>query len=248
MAAKETRTRLLFIRHGERDHDVTVPSNALIPLTFKGHEQATVTGKFLASEVRPTVVYSSPFLRCLETSQRICEQLDINFTVLPSVCELLSPEFFDEDPKSFHLFYNMDPDKFAERFPRAILGDVESYSHPPFPETVAAFAARIKAAANDLVQRHPGETIVCVAHGGFLEYCAAALSLELNFVAFLGIADFVHIRVDSIFEGGDTTTSSRVIAGPLGIGHAHLPPELVGGYACHRAHDSTYPGAQLALN
>jgi broad specificity phosphatase PhoE len=77
MASQEaaTQLRILFIRHGERDHSNPVASNVLIPLTQRGHRQALVTGEFLSKHVHSHFgqrdaahvhVYSSPFLRCLQ--------------------------------------------------------------------------------------------------------------------------------------------------------------------------------------
>lgn len=64
--------RVLFIRHGDRDHSAAVASNAAIPLTPTGVQQASLTGTaLLATGIKIDACFSSPFLRCLQTSEGI---------------------------------------------------------------------------------------------------------------------------------------------------------------------------------
>lgn len=76
---------LYFIRHGERLDKVNLSwtKGALrphdTPLSPLGKKQATNLGKWLYGRLNihePLVIYSSPFIRCVQTAHFIAEQLD----------------------------------------------------------------------------------------------------------------------------------------------------------------------------
>ena len=85
--AAETRERvvsaneIIVVRHGERIDAVdsewtrrTRLPNHYVPLTEKGKEMARYTGYALRKRMHRGIihVYSSHFLRCLQTAQEIC--------------------------------------------------------------------------------------------------------------------------------------------------------------------------------
>jgi broad specificity phosphatase PhoE len=216
-------TRVLFIRHGDRDNDAT-SINALIPLTQRGHVQASAAGKFIASlgGDRPAAVYASPFLRCLQTAEALCSELDMTYTVWASICEALAPRHFKEDPTRYYRFVS-DPESFSRDFPRATLGR-ELDGHPACPEARDSFQSRAKASIDFLHHHHRGETVICVTHGCFLEYfapfCSTADPSSPPFIANLGIAD---VLIGAGYED--------ILSGPLGLSHGHIPAELLSGYS-----------------
>lgn len=87
-------TSLYLIRHGERADIAPCPDIKKIdlkydpPLTKLGHQQALTTGKYLRKMIyeemarknksldnTEIILISSPFLRCLQTSEMICRTL-----------------------------------------------------------------------------------------------------------------------------------------------------------------------------
>lgn len=75
---------IFIIRHGERLDRVNLnwASKALrpqdTPLSQMGHEQAKRLGKWLYSKIpirKPTKIFCSPFIRCVQTANEIAEQL-----------------------------------------------------------------------------------------------------------------------------------------------------------------------------
>ena len=83
---------LVIVRHGQSERNVakeqakvtgatTVSSNGLrdvdTPLTPLGVQQAIATGKFLRDRDSFDVIFSSPYMRALQTSQHLVEQMSV---------------------------------------------------------------------------------------------------------------------------------------------------------------------------
>lgn len=76
---------LFIIRHGERLDKINLnwSTNALrphdTPLSKMGHKQASHLGKWLYSKIpirKPAKIFSSPFIRCVQTANEIAQQLE----------------------------------------------------------------------------------------------------------------------------------------------------------------------------
>jgi broad specificity phosphatase PhoE len=174
--------RVLFVRHGQRNNFARVPNNAQIPLTELGHRQARIAGDCLAAALGESrgssrcsddtgggatlnsiVVYSSPFLRCLQTSEGIAAALQCSYTPHALLCELIDDHDFDASPLAPHLPHLQSPtlahaptESFATAFPRAVVAaDCCSVERlPVWPESRGAFEARLGALLLELASRH----------------------------------------------------------------------------------------------
>jgi len=98
---------LICIRHGRSEHNVGVTKDLDSPLTKFGIEQAKVVGRFWATQYRKAVepfcwiqdygLFTSPFLRCLQTSKHIIEafyeetDIALEVRVEPRLSESLYP-------------------------------------------------------------------------------------------------------------------------------------------------------------
>ena len=151
-----------------------MPNNAQIPLTELGHRQARIAGDCLAaalgesqgsscSSSNAIVVYSSPFLRCLQTSEGIAAALQCSYTPHALLCELIDDHDFDASPLAPHLPHMQSPtlahapsESFETAFPRAtIAADCCSVERlPVWPESRSAFEARLGALMLELASRH----------------------------------------------------------------------------------------------
>lgn len=190
--------RVLFVRHGQRNNFARVPNNAQIPLTELGHRQARIAGDCLAAALVESqrsssdagggatpisiVVYSSPFLRCLQTSEGIAAALQCSYTPHALLCELVDDHDFDASPLAPHLPHLQSPtlahaptESFASAFPRAaIAADCCSVERlPVWPESRGAFEARLGALLLELASRHSAiapqtsaTSVVAVDHVG----------------------------------------------------------------------------------
>lgn len=83
---------LILIRHGESHYNAMLTDNLDSQLTDKGREQAKRTGKFLREHfghIQDFVGLTSPYLRCLQTSEIIQQELGIEFLVTSGPREIM---------------------------------------------------------------------------------------------------------------------------------------------------------------
>lgn len=130
-----------------------------IPLNERGRAQAEALGARLAGETIHAL-YSSDLKRALETAQRISASTghpvvhdarlrERHLGVLQGVLRSTAHETTGE---VYARYRASDPDYVI-----------------PGGESTRQFAARVLACIGDLVHRHPGETVLVVAHGGVLD-------------------------------------------------------------------------------
>ncbi len=120
-------------RHGARQdsmypgwrHTAERPDDT--PLAKEGHQQARETGQFLRQQGGVDVIYTSPFLRAVETAGNVAEILDVPIRIEPGLCEVLNPDWFQTKPEC------LSPADLAERYPWIELHYVPRV-HPTYPE------------------------------------------------------------------------------------------------------------------
>jgi len=138
---------VFVVRHGERADFPTVSQQSVDyeyeydpPLTPFGLTQATKTGEFIRDEYRHQnadfIIYSSPFLRCLQTASNIAKQLDTTqVTIEDGFCEYLSSYWYNEDPLPIlTIRKNAEDDNLANKFGLVNIIDGKSIDHPNYPE------------------------------------------------------------------------------------------------------------------
>lgn len=97
------------------------------PLSEEGHQQALETGEFLRDRGGVEVVYTSPFLRAVETAAGVADVLDVPIRIEEGLCEVMNPDWFAARPDF------LPAEELAQQFPRIDL-DYVSQVHPTFPE------------------------------------------------------------------------------------------------------------------
>jgi broad specificity phosphatase PhoE len=152
------------VRHGERQDSVDPnwESNAARihdpGLTELGRWAAWRVGRRFARDgERFDAVYSSPFLRTVETADEICRELGAEQRLEPGLGEHRNPDWFDADPET------LSHDALADRFETVRL-DHEPCLVPTFPESHDAAMERAGEAARRLVAAEDG-TVLLVGHG-----------------------------------------------------------------------------------
>ena len=160
----EAETRLVLVRHGESL--ATVERVIGGPRTCRGlsdlgHRQSKRLAVRLAetAEVRVEALYSSAFARARETAAHLEAALGQRCIVEPAVGE------HDPGPDCDGLTY----DDFVARYG---LPDWESDPDlEVFPggETVSVFHRRVHAGIDDLLERHRGQSVMVVCHGGVID-------------------------------------------------------------------------------
>jgi uncharacterized phosphatase len=144
-------TLLYLVRHGETDWNLArrIQGSTDIPLNDTGRAQAAASGRLLARR-QWDAVYASPLSRALETAAIIARE-----TGLPA--PLPEPALVE---RNYGEAEGMTGAEIDERFP----GGAEV----PGRESREQVVERVMPALHALAQRHPGESIIFVSHGGVI--------------------------------------------------------------------------------
>ena len=173
------------------------------PLSARGLRQAGDVAEALRGEgIR--AVFSSPFLRALQTAHPAAEACGVPVFVEPGLSEWLNPEWFPAPPRW------LTPGEMSARFPR-VDTSYEPAVVPDFPEpseTRDVFD-RVGRTMRLLLDRYPEGDIALFAHGASLAQSIAGL---------VGGLEGVDLRTASI----TTVAISPAGASLLASGSSHL--------------------------
>lgn len=156
-------TLIYLIRHAQSRANVEPIVGGMkgdVGLTALGREQADRLGERLKSEAIPAdVLYSSTLPRARETAERVASALDL-------------PVNFEDD------LQELRPGEADGLTWEAL---IQTYGRPDFRnphqpmspggESWAEFLLRVGRMMHQLRDSHPGQTIVAVTHGGFIDGC-----------------------------------------------------------------------------
>lgn len=164
MTAPPLETELHLIRHGESVPNVEPIIGGMrgdAGLTDRGREQARLLEQRLRDEdLHADQLYASTLPRALETAEYVARALRLPIQPADDLHELRPGEAD-----------GMTVDEWRRRY----LGHGSPEFRDPFlpfspgGESWVSFLARAGAALVALVDRHPGETVVAVTHGGVIE-------------------------------------------------------------------------------
>ncbi|MFN7836221.1 MAG: histidine phosphatase family protein [Burkholderiaceae bacterium] len=167
--------RTVWVRHGETDWNLVkrYQGQLDIPLNAHGRRQADLLARRLADGTfRPAAIYSSDLSRAHETAKAIALALQ-----QPCVCDEALRE------RHFGCFAGCVAAEMLVSDPIAASGLLTRSTEAELPggESLGRFHARIVAVLAKLVERHLGQTILVVSHGGILDSVYRhANSLELQ--------------------------------------------------------------------
>jgi 2,3-bisphosphoglycerate-dependent phosphoglycerate mutase len=161
-------TRILAIRHGETEWNVDgrIQGQLDIPLNEMGRWQVHRLALAVADE-NIAAIYSSDLLRAMETAQAVARG-----TGKPIVTDTGLRE------RGFGSFEGLSYAEVNQRWP----AEAERWRKrdpnfgAPGGETLNQFYARSVSTATRLAERHPGETVALVAHGGVMDCLYRAAS------------------------------------------------------------------------
>src|SRR4051794_12083866 len=127
-------------------------------LAPEGVEQAERLAERLAHE-HIDAIYVTSLLRTAQTAAPLAERLGIKPEVEPDLREVFLGEW---EGVAFRKYV-------AEGHPTAVRMFLEKrWDVIPGAETNDAFAARVRGAIRGIVERHPGQRVVVVVHGGVI--------------------------------------------------------------------------------
>ena len=176
-------TRVLLLRHAETAApDRFHGAESDVELGERGRQQAAAVALKLAA-LRPDVVYCSPMLRARQTAEPIGIACGLTAIVVPQLHERrmgpLSGMTLDD---GWHAY--------TDAMDRWKSGDLEAAHEGG--ESYSRMRDRVVPAFVELAGRHPGETIVVVAHGVVIRVLLSSL-LEGR-----GPADFERFGIDFV--------------------------------------------------
>lgn len=166
-------TKVILVRHGQTlwNHEMKYQGHTDIALTEEGIRQAELVAVRLADEPI-TAVYASDLSRAFVTAEHIAAKHGLIVASVPALREIC---FGDWEGLTY--------DGIDERWP-GLLEKLYSFADEveiPGGESFPIVKERAYAAVCELVNKHPGETIAIVSHGGTIRsIICAVLNLHLN--------------------------------------------------------------------
>jgi len=140
---------LFLARHGESEWIVRGDEAGFnSPLTDRGRQQARLLGRWLAANHEINAIYASTLIRARETAEIVAAELNLPVTL-------------DHDLREFEVSYWDDSDDYS---PPYINGSTATPTY--LPESYLPFKNRVQRAAHRILEAHPEETVLIVAHGG----------------------------------------------------------------------------------
>jgi probable phosphoglycerate mutase len=151
-------TQIILVRHGETDWNATgrMQGQSDMPLNALGRTQAQCVARCLAHEPIGAI-YSSDLARALDTAMIIGQALGLSVVTSPRLRERRYGSWEGLTWSEIQAHY---PDQMAERRARPL------EFAPLGGETGGELLARALAELQCIGQRHPGEVVVVVTHGG----------------------------------------------------------------------------------
>jgi probable phosphoglycerate mutase len=211
---KETReykpTTVLFIRHGENEWTASHKLAGRTPgvhLNAAGRQQAEALGKRLA-DTKLDAIYASPLERTLETAEAVARHHSVDVQPHEGLLEVDYGEWTGKEIKKL----SKDP-----RWP--VIQFYPSGAGFPGGETMYGMQTRFVQEIDQLIAKHPGQTIAVVGHADLIK-SAVAHYLGMHFDLFQRIVI-------------STTSITTILFSPMGPRVVcvndtnHVPPQPV---------------------
>lgn len=185
--------RLLLLRHGEPEDSARgrCYGKLDVALSERGRSQALAAAIGLRS-AGIDAVYASPSLRARETASVLSHDSGVETRIDPRLAEI-----------DFGTFEGMTYDEARERFPNLYRAWMTRPNEVVFPEgeSFADIERRVSAALADIRERHRGETVAIVSHGGVNRIALGeALALPPESIFRLG-QSYASISIIDYYEG-----------------------------------------------
>lgn len=119
-------------------------------------------------------VYSSPFIRCLQTAQSASEVIDHIYDIVPEpglaefLHEILYPEAYEDETI-------WAPSNMAKTLCDYLDDNAWAIANPTHPETIRQFHERCAATVKEIATRCAGTTTLLVTHASVIEVCVKTL-------------------------------------------------------------------------
>jgi broad specificity phosphatase PhoE len=159
-------TRIVLVRHGQTawNREARFRGQSDVPLEETGIKQAEATGRYIAARWPVVAVYASPMGRALQTAEAIARA--VRLSVHGEAQELAVQRLPGLIDINFGEFQGLLAEEAAQRYPHLYQAWVEAPHTVRFPggESLDIVHGRVVAALDEVVARHPGQTIALVSH------------------------------------------------------------------------------------
>jgi phosphoserine phosphatase len=150
-------TKIILVRHGhvEGISPERFRGRVDLTLTAEGRRQAAVTADRIHATWRPAAAFTSPLSRCRATAEAIATPLGLTPRPLDGLIDI-----------DYGQWQGLTPDEVRARWP----GLLETWYRAPdwaaIPggETLQDVLARALSVLRDVVDRHPNDAVLLVAH------------------------------------------------------------------------------------
>lgn len=174
MRARESATRVIYVRHGLTDF----PNNRIYcddsedpALNAEGAQHAKDAADLLAQQTIDAI-YASPSLRTRSTAEAIAKATGVEIQFAPALRE-----------RRFGIWDGLYFEEIEQRYPDEYLAwkrDIAGYT-PEGGETMEGLQRRTATEVDRIVARHNRQTAVVVTHVGPIRVCVAdALKIPLK--------------------------------------------------------------------
>ena len=150
-------TRIILVRHGQTDWNRVerFRGRVDIPLNKTGLTQARNTSKFIRLKWKPSIIYSSPLKRAMQTAQYIAEESELVVNPVDGLIDI-----------DYGKWQGLSPEEVRLNWPEMLSN---WYKHPaivqiPDGETLKETQCRGMNLVNDLCKVHIDDNIVLVSH------------------------------------------------------------------------------------
>lgn len=166
-------TRLYLIRHGETENSEPkrYKGHLDVPLSEKGIKQMERLSKYIVQDCSNSsnrlnglngltglnTVYTSDLIRAVKSAEIIADPYGIEPIVVPDFKE-----------RNFGIWEDMSFDEIREKYPK----EFEAWANNPLKfspirgESTIEVKDRVLRVFNEILEKHKGENIVIVSHGG----------------------------------------------------------------------------------
>ncbi len=212
-------TTLYFIRHGESQANLErrFAGSTDVPLTEKGREQAEKTAEFL-QDIPFTAVYASDLVRAYETGLATARRHGLPVVQTPVLREIHAGEWEEQSFDDLRRLYAQDYSVWQNNI---------GLCTPTGGEPVAAMQQRIRRAVEEIVCRHPGETVCVATHATAIRVMEGLWThtplAELHTIPWVSNASVTVVAYD---ENGESRLVSRDLHDHLGALGTHLPANV----------------------
>ncbi|MCM8782010.1 MAG: histidine phosphatase family protein [Candidatus Omnitrophica bacterium] len=164
---------LYIIRHGESTWNSKnrIQGNSNPPLSRLGMVQAKLLAKRFR-KIKIDKIYSSPFLRSLQTAQIIAKVLKLKVVKRGALKEVGLGEWEGKSPDEIDRLYDNNYQRWLRYGPTKI--------KIPGAENIASFRKRVKRVFYDIIKENKDRDILVVTHGGVIAAFLAHL-LDADF-------------------------------------------------------------------